>query len=93
MAERKNRHILETAQAILLVAHAPKRYWTDVVCTAVYLLNRLPSRVLNFNTPLQTLARHIHLPSILILPPRVFGSVAYVHLPKTQRTKLDPCAV
>lgn len=27
-----------------------------------------------------------------MLPPRTFGCVVYVHLPKNQRTKLDPCA-
>ena len=32
------------------------------------------------------------MPAILILPPRVFGCIAYVHLHKNQRTKLDPCA-
>ena len=31
------------------------------------------------------------MPAILI-PPRVFGCVAYVHLHKNQRTKLEPCA-
>ncbi|KAJ7969169.1 Retrovirus-related Pol polyprotein from transposon TNT 1-94 [Quillaja saponaria] len=28
-----------------------------------------------------------------MLPPRIFGCVAYVHLHKNQRTKLDPCAM
>ena len=28
-----------------------------------------------------------------MIPSRVFGSVSYVHLPKTQRTKLDPYVV
>jgi hypothetical protein len=36
---------------------------------------------------------HVSLPTTLILPPRVFGCVAYVHLHKNQRTKLDPCAI
>ena len=53
----------------------------------------MPSHVLNYKTPLQVLASHIPLPSILMLPPKVFGSVAYVHLPKIHRTKLDPCAI
>jgi hypothetical protein len=92
IAERKNRHILETARALLINAHAPSRYWTDAVTTAVHLLNRLPSKVLGFQTPLQALAKHTPLPSVLMLPPRVFGCVAYVHLHKNQRTKLDPCA-
>ena len=65
----------------------------DVVCTVICLLNRLPSRVLNFDTLLQTLARHTHLPSVLMLPLKVFGSIAYVHLHKNMRTKLDPCVI
>ncbi|PNX87893.1 hypothetical protein L195_g043993, partial [Trifolium pratense] len=54
----------------------------------------MPSRVLNFQTPLQVLvSTHGPLPSIMMLPPRVFGCVAFVHLHKNQRTKLDPCAL
>jgi hypothetical protein len=30
---------------------------------------------------------------MLMIPPRVFGCVVFVHLPKHQRTKLDPCAI
>lgn len=93
MAERKNRHILETARALLIGAHAPHRFWADAIVTAVYLLNRMPSKVLDFQAPLQTLSTQSPLPSVLMFPPRTFGCVAFVHLPKTQRTKLDPCAL
>lgn len=55
IAERKNRHVLEIARALLLGAHAPRRYWPDAVTIAVYLINRLPSKVLGFRTPLQAL--------------------------------------
>jgi hypothetical protein len=92
IAERKNRHILETARALLIGAHAPPRYWADAVTTSVHLLNRMPSKMLGFQTPLQALAAYVPLPTVLMLPPRVFGCVAYVHLHKNQRTKLDPCA-
>ncbi|RVW77642.1 Retrovirus-related Pol polyprotein from transposon TNT 1-94 [Vitis vinifera] len=93
IAERKNRHILETARAILLGAHVPNHFWTDAVTTTVHLINRMPSRVLKFKTSLQALSTVISLPTALMLPPRVFGCVAFVHLHKNQRTKLDPCAV
>ena len=56
-------------------------------------MNRLSSRVLNYKTSLQVLAKHVTLPSVLVLPPRKFGCVTYVHIPKNQRTKLDPCVV
>nr|KYP39292.1 Retrovirus-related Pol polyprotein from transposon TNT 1-94 [Cajanus cajan] len=93
IAERKNRHILETTRALLLGAHVPSHYWVDAVTTAVYLINRMPSKVLDFKTPLQTLSTFVPLPTIQMLPPRVFGCVVFVHLHKNQRTKLDPCAV
>jgi hypothetical protein len=59
----------------------------------MYLINRMPSQVLFFSIPLQTLTQHIQIPSLLHLELRVFGCVAYVHLQKTQRTKLEPCAI
>ncbi|RVW42146.1 hypothetical protein CK203_100530 [Vitis vinifera] len=58
-AERKHRHILETT-----------RYWSDAVSTVVHLLNRLPSKVLNFKTLLQVLASHVSLPATIMLHPR-----------------------
>ncbi|KAL2479639.1 Integrase catalytic domain-containing protein [Abeliophyllum distichum] len=91
--ERKNRHILETSRALLLGAMVPSCHWGDAVATAVYLINRIPSKILHFKTPLQILSTHISLFSILMLHLRIFGCVALVHLHKNQRTKLDPCAV
>ncbi|WJZ84417.1 hypothetical protein VitviT2T_004022 [Vitis vinifera] len=92
-AERKNRHILETARALLLNAHVPNRYWSDVVATAVHLLNSMPTKVLQFQTPVKVLSDHVSLPNVLMIPPRIFGCVVFVHIHKNQRTKLDPCAV
>lgn len=63
-------------------------YWADVVTYAVYLMNRMPSRVHNYRTPLAVLADHVTLSSMLQLSPRVFGCVAYVHLHKNQHCKL-----
>ncbi|CAL8092463.1 unnamed protein product [Prunus armeniaca] len=39
------------------------------------------------------LAQHRPLPSVLVLLPPIFGCVAFVHLHKNQRSKLDPCAL
>ncbi|BBH06529.1 ABC-2 type transporter family protein [Prunus dulcis] len=67
VAERKNRHLLETARALLIDGHVPRHHWDDAVVTAVHLINRMPSGVLNFKTPLQVLAQHGPLPSVLVL--------------------------
>ncbi|KAI5313775.1 hypothetical protein L3X38_042951 [Prunus dulcis] len=93
VAERKNRHLLETARALLISTHVPRHHWDDAIVTAVHLINRMPSGVLTFKTPLQVLAQHRPLPSVLVFTPRIFGCVAFVHLHKNQRSKLDPCAL
>ncbi|RVW32439.1 Retrovirus-related Pol polyprotein from transposon TNT 1-94 [Vitis vinifera] len=80
IVERKNRHVLETARALLVGAHAPTRFWADAVTTAVHLLNRMPSKVLDFQTPLQALSGYIAVPAILMLPPRVFGQPEHISL-------------
>ena len=93
VAERKNRHILETARALVIGAMVPSSYWGDAVATAVYLINCMSSKILHFKTPLHTLSAHISLPSILMLPPKIFECVVFVYLHKKQCTKLEPCAV
>ena len=64
IAERKNRHILETARAILLGAHVPNHFWTDAVTTTVHLINRMPSTVLSS----RLLSRPYPLSSLYLLP-------------------------
>lgn len=88
-----NKKTSETAQASLLGTHVPRFSWDEVVVSLVYLVNRMSSKVLDFQTPLQALSRFALLPFILMLPPRAFECVAFVHFNKIQCTKLDPCAV
>ncbi|XP_021804776.1 uncharacterized protein LOC110749062 [Prunus avium] len=93
VAERKNGQILAAALALLLGASVPNQFWMDDVTYAVYLFNRLPSRVLDFQTPMQVLTHHISAFFMLTLSPKVFGCVTYVLLHQNQRSKLDPCAL
>lgn len=69
------------------------KFWEEAITNAVYLLNRVPTSVLKFQTPLDKLASFVTIPSHLKLPPRVFGCVVFVHLQKHLRTKLDPYAI
>ncbi|MCR2847983.1 DDE-type integrase/transposase/recombinase, partial [Weizmannia coagulans] len=55
VAERKNRHLLETARALLFQMQVPKHFWADAVSTACFLINRMPSSVLDWATPFHTL--------------------------------------
>ncbi|XP_049360667.1 uncharacterized protein LOC125825370 [Solanum verrucosum] len=71
--ERKHKQILDTARALRFQADIPIRYWGLCVKATVYLINRLPSIVLQGHTPYEVLYKmknHIdHL--------RVFGCLCY----------------
>ena len=54
-AERKHRHIVEVGLALLAEASMPLKYWDQAFLAAVYLINRLPSRVIQHMTPLERL--------------------------------------
>ena len=51
VAERKNRHLLETAKTLFFQMHVPKHFLADAVSTTCFLINRMPSSVLNWDTP------------------------------------------
>jgi len=77
---------------MIFYARVLTRFWPEVVTTLAYLLNRLPSQTLNHRTPLQILATQTNIPSVQMLPPRVFWCSVFIHIPKANRTKFDPCA-
>ena len=57
IAERKNKHLLEVARAIMFSMYVLKYLWGDTVLTASYLINRMPTRVLDYITPLACLKK------------------------------------
>ena len=92
IAERKNRHLLEVARALMFSMNVPSYLWGDAVLTACYLINRMPTRVLNFQTPLgsfKTIFPTTRLTSDL--PLKVFGCTVYAHISSPQ-SKLAPRA-
>ena len=38
VAERKNRHLMEVARSMMFQTNVPKRFWSDAVMTACYLI-------------------------------------------------------
>ena len=93
VAERKNRQLLEVTHSMLIGGNVPTYLWGEALSSAVYVINRTPSRVLGFRRPLDVLAGHCTLPSVVKLMPHVFGCVVYVHLSPQHRTKLEPRAL
>ena len=59
--------------------------WAEAVNTTVYILNRSPTKAVLNKTPYQ--AWHGQKPQVHLL--KVFGCVAYAHIPKQEREKFD----
>lgn len=89
VAERKNRTLVEAARSMLSHAKLPNMYWAEAVATAAYVQNRLPTSLLKQQTPYQRWSGKK--PNISHM--RVFGCVAYAHVPEVERRKLDKKAV
>ncbi|KAM1175182.1 hypothetical protein ACFX19_028211 [Malus domestica] len=88
VAERKNRDLLEKTRALMLQMNVPKRFLSQSVMTAAYLINRLPSRVLGFKSPMEIVKnKKVDLSHL-----KVFGCICFVHVQPLHRDKLDPKA-
>ena len=88
IAKRKNRTLLDASRCMLQVAGLHNQFWEEAVATTCYLQNRSPHKVLGLNTPYAIW--YGHKPHLAHL--RVFGCIAYNHIPQEKRRKLDPHA-
>lgn len=75
-SERKHKHIMETWLTLLAQASLPLLFWWHVFQTFVYLINKLSSFVLNFDTPFHRLFNKQPNYSKL----KVFGCTVYLYL-------------
>ncbi|KAI5350823.1 hypothetical protein L3X38_003714 [Prunus dulcis] len=84
VSERKNRQLLEVARSFMLDMFVPYYLWGHAVLSIAYLINRTPSRVLDFKTPHDVFGDHVSPVSVSKLPPKVFGV-----LPKLMSTFIN----
>jgi hypothetical protein len=86
VAERSNRTLMESARSMLAHARLPESYWAEAVATAAYIRNRIPTSAIKENkTPFEKwYGRKPDISGV-----RVFGCVAYAHVPDVHRQKLD----
>lgn len=85
VSERKNRSIMEMTRCMLHEKELPKKLWAEATNTAVFLLNRLPTRVLQKKTPFE--AWFGYKPDLKNL--RTFGCLCFSYVPQVKRDKLD----
>ncbi|BFG24560.1 hypothetical protein CerSpe_108340 [Prunus speciosa] len=85
-AERMNRTLMECERCMRIHAGLPEAFWAEAVNHASYLVNRSPSKYLDFNCAEEVWSNKSIEYSIL----KVFGCSAYALIPSDERTKLKP---
>jgi hypothetical protein len=76
VVERKNRRLLDVTRCLLSHMHVPKHFWTDGVLTTCYLVNKMPSSVLEGASSYSLLYPSS---SPFSLPLKVFKCVCYLY--------------
>lgn len=85
IAERKNRTVLNMVRSMLSEKEMPRMFWPEAVKWTTFVLNRCPTVAVQDMTPQEAWSGEK--PSVDFF--RVFGCMAYAHVPKAKRTKLE----
>jgi hypothetical protein len=85
VSERRNCTIIEQARSVMDECELPNCLWSEVVHTANYLINWSPTCANLSITPHKLYTGIV--PDVSHL--KNFGSLIFVHIPKTDRKKLD----
>ena len=83
--ERNNRTIVEATRSMLHSKDLPLSLWAKAANTSVHIWNRTISSQRSDHTPYERMFKQI--PDVSYF--RVFGSDAYLHIPKKQISKLE----
>ncbi|KAJ0610987.1 putative RNA-directed DNA polymerase [Helianthus annuus] len=83
--ERRHRHVVETGLTLMAQSRVPSRFWHFAYDTAVYLINRMPSRTTANLSPFEHLFKIQ--PDFSFL--RVFGCQCFPHLRAYNPNKMD----
>jgi len=64
----------------------PNYFWAKVVAIVVYIMNRTPTTTIHGMTPEEKFTCK----KLDVSHFKLFGYIAYVHVPDAKRSKLDP---
>ena len=84
--ERHHKHLVETGLTLLHQAKVPPKFWPYAFKTTVYLINHLPTHILNYSSPFEALFHRK--PNYHKL--KVFGSLCFPWLKPYTSNKLEP---
>jgi histone deacetylase 1/2 len=84
LVERKHRHIVETGLTLLSQASLPMKFWDHAFVTAAFLINRMPTPVLDHQSPYFVLLKKQ--PDYKAL--KIFGCACFPFLRPYHTTKL-----
>jgi len=86
VAERMNRTLVESARSMIAHAGLSNSFWAEAIATAAHVKNRTPSNAIkNGVAPVERW--YGKKPNVSHL--KVFGCMAYAHVPDAERRKLD----
>ncbi|KAH0765122.1 hypothetical protein KY285_000993 [Solanum tuberosum] len=88
VAERKLAHLSSASLSWIHDKSLPCELWAEAFQCACHVINSLPPWPGKEKTPFESL--YDQKPNVSYF--RIFGSICYVHVPKSNRTKLDPKA-
>jgi hypothetical protein len=78
-------HIAKITHAMLNERNLPNYFWAEAVATIVYITNQTPTTIVHGMTPKEKFTSKK--PDVSHF--KVFGCIAYVHVPDEKISKLD----
>lgn len=76
VAKHRNRTITEMARTMMKEKRLPSKYWAEAIAASVYIVNRSPTKALDFHTLVEALiGSKPHVDHL-----RVFGCLVYRHV-------------
>ncbi|KAL5735558.1 hypothetical protein ACOSP7_030027 [Xanthoceras sorbifolium] len=85
VVERKHRHLVETRLTLLAHARMPLTFWLEAFTTACFLVNNMPTALLQFKSPFEVL--HKEAPNYNFL--HTFGCSVFPYLRDYSKIKLN----